>query len=94
MKNLAVAIAICGLLTVPNAFATSHACGAPLLKTVNGKVVVTDAGKKIEVKTATPKLRANVTCDDQGDITVCSNGKYGCIYSNRSGNLLGCGRGI
>ncbi len=33
-------------------------------------------------------------CRSDRHITVCSNGEYGCVWSNRSGRLLGCGDGI
>lgn len=75
-------------------------CGAAQLVEESGKVSVTEDGKTTDIKVQSKKAKkpetdaATVTCRTVGDYTVCSNGKHGCVWSNRSGKLLGCGPGI
>ena len=86
------------------AFAQQNAppadCGAAPLVVVNGKVSVTEDGKTTEIKAHSKKTSkaqmaaARTTCRSGGGYTVCSNGRHGCVWSDRTGKLLGCGAGI
>lgn len=74
-------------------------CGAAPLVVENEKFSVTEDGKTTEIKAhaQTNKVKmaaARTTCRSSGGYTVCSNGRHGCVWSDRSGKLLGCGAGI
>ena len=75
-------------------------CGAASLVVENGKISVTEDGKTTEIKANAKKTNkakmaaARTTCRSSGGYTVCSNGRYGCVWSDRSEKLLGCGAGI
>lgn len=75
-------------------------CGAPQLIVKDGKVALVEGEQTREIKirpAASQKAAlaaARTTCRSGGGYTVCSNGRYGCVWSDRSGRLLGCGAGI
>jgi hypothetical protein len=94
-------IALALTIGINLAFAEQNAppgdCGAAPLVVENGKISVTEDGKTAEIKAPSKKARmaaARTTCRSGGGYTVCSNGKHGCVWSDRSGKLLGCGAGI
>jgi hypothetical protein len=78
----------------------AEGCGANSLKAENGQVSVTEDGKTTAIKTRSTKggqarlASARTSCRSGGGYTVCSNGRHGCVWSDRSGRLLGCGAGI
>ena len=75
-------------------------CGAPMLEVVKGKVSISEDGKRTEIDADSLKpgktrmTAARTSCRSGGGYTVCSNGRYGCVWSDRSEKLLGCGAGI
>lgn len=105
MKAKILPLIILALTAVTNiAFAEQNAfpenCGAATLLLENGKISVTEDGKTTQIKANSSKTgkakmaAARTTCRSGGGYTVCSNGKHGCVWSDRSGKLLGCGAGI
>ena len=104
MKKILATIAFALTTSTNLAFAEQNAppgdCGAASLVVENGKFSVTEDGKTTELKTHPKKTNkaqmaaARTTCRSGGGYTVCSNGKHGCVWSDRSGKLLGCGGGI
>jgi hypothetical protein len=100
LATIAFALTISTNLTFAEQNATPGDCGAAPLMVENGKVSVTEDGKTTEIKAHSTKTNkaqmtaARTTCRSGGGYTVCSNGKHGCVWSDRSGKLLGCGAGI
>lgn len=102
--KILVTIAFALTISTNLAFAEQNApprdCGAAPLVVENGKVSVTEDGKTTEIKAHSKKTNkaqmaaARTACRSGGGYTVCSNGRYGCVWSDRSGRLLGCGGGI
>jgi hypothetical protein len=96
---VAVAVMMLAIPASAKQNTTTANCAATMLEVVDGGVSVIEDGKTSRVAVEAPgkltSLRAaTTTCRSGGGYTVCSNGRYGCIWSDRSGNLLGCGRGI
>ena len=105
MKAKILATTVLALTIGTNlAFAQQNAapgdCGAAPLVIANGKVSVTEGGKTTEIKASSKKTTkarmaaARTRCRSGGGYTVCSNGRYGCVWSDRTGKLLGCGAGV
>lgn len=104
MKTSILAAAILAMMVPTLSFAQQSAppaeCGATQLVVENGEVSVTEDGKTTKLKAASKDTKkakaaaARTTCRSGGGYTVCSNGRYGCVWSDRSGKLLGCGGGI
>lgn len=97
---VALALALSTSVALAQAPAPSANCPAPALTVENGKFSVTEDGKTTELKAKSMKgqkaqlAAARTTCRSGGGYTVCSNGRHGCVWSDRTGNLLGCGAGI
>jgi hypothetical protein len=98
--SIAAAWALASSLAWAQQSAPDSACGASSLQVENGRVAVAEDGKTTLIdikhpKTSKVKLAAaRTTCRSGGGYTVCSNGSHGCVWSDRSGRLLGCGAGI
>lgn len=92
------------VMSTSSAFAqqntAANECGAGMLQIDKGKVTVVEDGKATDIAIKAPKTSkakmaaARTTCRSSGGYTVCSNGRHGCVWSDRSGKLLGCGAGI
>lgn len=100
LATVVLALTIGANLALAQQNAAAENCGAATLMVENGKISVTEDGKTTEIKAhsaQTNKARmaaARTSCRSGGGYTVCSNGKHGCVWSDRSGRLLGCGAGI
>lgn len=73
-------------------------CGAPMAKRDSpDKLSVVEDGKTVQIADKQVNTRAakrRTTCRSRQGYTVCSNGRYGCIWSDRTERLLGCGPGL
>lgn len=99
LKTILATLAVCLVAGFAQAEQKPGDCAIPALEATNGKVTVNEDGRATEIDVSRPKsaktaAAARTTCRTDRHYTVCSNGRYGCIWSERSGRLLGCGAGI